>query len=60
MVLNGIKQIDICRKLHVKPATVSQIVSGKRKSDRIQRAIAKALNMQVDELWPNNGHQRAA
>ena len=61
MVLKGVKQVDICRKLHVRAATVSQIVSGKKKSARIRLAIAKALGMQVEELWPNgHNHRKAA
>jgi len=61
MVLKGVKQVDICRKLHVTPQTVSLIVSGKKKSARIRAAIAKALGVKVEDLWPNgNNHKRAA
>lgn len=60
MVLKGVQQVDICRKLHVTPATVSLIVSGKKTSARVRLAIAKALGMRVEELWPNDGHKKAA
>ena len=60
MVLKGVKQADICRKLHVRPASVSQIVSGKKVSARIRAAIAKALGVTVSDLWPENNHKKAA
>ena len=52
LVLNGIKQVTISRKLKVTPTVVSFVISGKRKSARISKAIAQELNMKVEELWP--------
>jgi len=63
LALNGIKQKSIADKLGVEPQTVSQIVLGKKNSARIRSAIAKVLNMKVEELWPSNGqnnHGKAA
>jgi transcriptional regulator with XRE-family HTH domain len=60
MALTGIRQSDICRLLHVRPASVSMIISGKKTSARIRAAIAQALGVTVEELWPQNGHKRAA
>jgi len=61
MVLKGVKQVDICRKLNVAPATVSLIVSGKKVSARIRKAIARALGVKVEELWlANNNNRRKA
>jgi transcriptional regulator with XRE-family HTH domain len=60
MVIKGIKQVDICRRLDVRPSTVSLIVSGKKKSARIRAAIAKALGVPVADLWPKNNEQKAA
>lgn len=59
MVLNGIKGVDIARKLKVSPVTVYIVISGRGKSRRIQRAIAEALGTTVEELWPN-GNNKAA
>jgi len=63
LVLNGIKQIEIARRLHLTAGTVSAVIAGKRQSARIQRAIARALGTTIEELWPNghnNNHGKAA
>lgn len=59
MVLNGIKGVDIARKLKISPTTVYVVLTGKGKSRRIQKAIAEALGMPFGELWPN-GNNKAA
>lgn len=59
LVLNGIKQVTISRKLKVTPTVVSFVISGKRKSARISKAIAQELNMKVEELWPANNKKAA-
>lgn len=53
LILKDIKQRDICKLLKVNPSTVSLIVSGKRKSERVRGAIAAALKMRVKDLWPD-------
>jgi transcriptional regulator with XRE-family HTH domain len=60
MALSGITQADIRRNLGVTPAAISLVVSGKKNSKRVKRAIAQALGVTVEELWPSNGHKRAA
>lgn len=60
MVLKGVTQREICRTLHVTPATVSLIVSGKKKSRRVRKAIAKALGARYEELWHEPEHKKAA
>lgn len=62
MVLKGIKQADICVLLGVRASSVSLIVSGKKRSRRIRTAIAQALGVRVEELWPDksNAPKRAA
>ena len=59
LVLNGIKQVTISRKLKVTPTVVSFVISGKRKSARISKAIAQELNMKVEELWPEDNKKAA-
>ncbi len=59
MVLNGIKGVDIARKLKVSPVTVYIVVAGRGKSRRIQKAIADALHIPFDDLWPNGGNKAA-
>jgi len=60
MVLKGVSQREICSALHVAPATVSLIVSGKKKSRRIRRAIAKALGASYASLWNEPEFKKAA
>jgi len=59
MVLNGIKGVDIAKTLHISPTTVYVVLSGKGKSRRIQKAVADALGMSIEDLWPN-GNNKAA
>lgn len=51
MVLKGIKNVDIARKLGLSPVTVSIVLTGRRKSRRIQKAIAEALGVNYEKLW---------
>lgn len=60
MVLKGVSQREICRALHVAPQTVSLIVSGKKKSRRIRKAIAKALGVSYESLWHEPEYKKAA
>lgn len=48
----GVKQKDIASRLKVSPSTVSLIVSGKKMSARVRRAVARALGVKVSDLWP--------
>ncbi|QSV44912.1 helix-turn-helix domain-containing protein [Geobacter benzoatilyticus] len=51
MILKGISQTDIAKQLGVKRCTVSGAVNGLRKSRRVQRAIATALDEDYESLW---------
>lgn len=52
MVLCGINQRIIAKKLGVSHAAVSQVISGKISSERIKREIARSLGKGVGDLWP--------
>jgi len=41
--LKGIRQIDLCQKLGVKSSTMSQVLSGIRRSGRIEDALYQTL-----------------
>ncbi|MEJ2695577.1 MAG: hypothetical protein P8013_02915 [Candidatus Sulfobium sp.] len=67
IVLEGLKQKDIARFLHVSTAMISLVVAGKKKSQRIRLGIIKILHdrgvdVEYQDLWPDNGndHRRAA
>ena len=51
LVKNRIKQVEIARNLNVSEATVSRVVSRKERSRRVQKEIARVLNLTYEELW---------
>ena len=51
MVLHNVKSADIARKLGIGNEAVSLILTGRRRSFRVQTAIAEALHMPYEELW---------
>ena len=59
MALYGIKGTDIAKKLGLSRVTISIVITGKGKSRRVQKAIALALDMPVEELWPENDKKAA-
>ena len=52
LAAKGITQTQIARMLKVKPPTVHNVISGKRRNPRIRQAIALAVGCPVHELWP--------
>jgi lambda repressor-like predicted transcriptional regulator len=48
----GISQLSIANMLKVKPASVHNVISGKKRTPRIRQAIAFALGQSVAEIWP--------
>ena len=59
LVLHGIKQETLAKKLGVSDAFLSEIISGKRRACKqtgkyIRQSIAEILGMDVAELWTDN------
>ena len=52
LVVAGVKQVDIARRLKTSRSFVSEVVSGKKRTLRVRRAIARSLGLKVSELWP--------
>ena len=52
LVLRGASLSSIARDLSVAPTTVSIVSRGFRRSRRIEQAIAKALDCDPSDLWP--------
>ena len=49
----GISQREIALMLKVSPVSVNNVISGKRKTPRIRKAIALAIGKPVSEItWP--------
>lgn len=53
MLRKDVTQAEIARELGVNPATVSRVIDGLITSDRIRRAIAKKIGIDVRFLWPS-------
>jgi predicted XRE-type DNA-binding protein len=50
----GISQVDIARMLRITPVAVNNVISGKRRTPRIRKAISMATGRPESELWPEN------
>lgn len=62
MVRRGITSRQIAELESVRENYVYMVLAGERTGYRIRRAIAKALGVPVEELWPDTppGYRRAA
>lgn len=49
----GITQTDIADMLKVKPPTVHNVITGKRKNPRVRKAIALAVGLPVSQIFPD-------
>ena len=48
----GVTQREIALMLNVSPVSVNNVISGRRTTPRIRKAIAFAIGKPVSELWP--------
>jgi len=48
----GITQTDIARELGITKNSINQEIHDRRTSKRIRKAIARAVDRPVEELWP--------
>jgi len=55
-----VKNIDIAREYGCSEAFVSQVISGHRRSRKLERFIARKLNARVEELFPRECQGEAA
>jgi|GEM_PF-7032887 len=58
LVAAGIRQRTIATALGVSDTSVSEVLKGKRMSQRIRAEIATRLGKSVNQLWPT--HKRRA
>ena len=49
----GITQAQIARKTKVHPSHVSRLVEGTKTNDRVRRAIAAAVGIDIKRIWPS-------
>lgn len=53
LILRGINQRSIADQLGVSESAVSHVISGRKRSDRIRRAVARALGKPVHRVFPD-------
>jgi lambda repressor-like predicted transcriptional regulator len=51
-------QADIARDLGVDKAIVTRVIKSQRTSKRVRMAIAKAVRIPVEELWPQSNRKK--
>ncbi len=52
LLKKNIQVTEIARQLGVTHPNVSVVISGKRPNPKVRKAIAKAINKSVAEIWP--------
>lgn len=60
MMAREVTGASIARSLGVSRTAICHVVYGRNKSPRIRKAIARALGLKVQDLWPDNGNREAA
>ncbi len=53
LLKNGITGAEIARRAGVTRVAIYHVIEDRSKSRRLRKAIAKALGLPVEELWPN-------
>lgn len=53
-MLAGVTQTEIALSLKITTASVNDVITGRRKTPRIQQAISLAIGKQISEIWPEN------
>ena len=51
MLMKGVRSADIARDCKCSPSLVSQVISGDKRSRRVEVALARRLRMKVGDLW---------
>lgn len=54
LMLRNVRQVDIAKRLNLKQNTVSEIISGRKKSARVQKEIARIISKPVNEVFPKS------
>ena len=60
LVLNGVSQATIARKMRVSHEAISATIKGRIKSRRLRTAIAKAIGRSYNDVWSEKAEDRAA
>lgn len=52
MRMAGTTPAMLCDELGVSPSSVSQVISGHIRSERIQKRIAEIIGKPIEQIWP--------
>lgn len=52
LIKKQIQQRDIAAQLDLSPIQVSSVIRGERRSQRVEQAVADALGLPVEEVFP--------
>jgi transcriptional regulator with XRE-family HTH domain len=52
MIAKDVTGAEIARKMGVDRSSINKTIKGKIKSLRLRKAIAEALSVRVEKLWP--------
>ena len=56
-IKRNISGAEIGRRMGVSREAIHQVIGGKTRSKRIRKAIAEAIGVKVEDLWPTNGNR---
>lgn len=56
LIKKGIPAAGIARQMGVSRQAIYQTVDGIIKSRRLRKAIAEAIGVKIEDLWPSNGN----
>lgn len=60
LLKKGIAGAEIARRCGVTRAAIYHVIEGRVRSHRLRSAIAKAIEIPLKELWPDDGRKKAA
>jgi lambda repressor-like predicted transcriptional regulator len=58
LILKGVTQVAIAKKLDVTPTLVCNTIKGTEDNAKVRRAIAAELGRPVREIWPDYRRER--
>lgn len=58
LVRRGVKTVDIAAECNVARPSVSHVIAGRRSTLHIRKAIAKAIEKPVSEIWPETATRK--
>jgi lambda repressor-like predicted transcriptional regulator len=51
LVMHGIKRRDLAKEMGIHESVVCHVLAGRKESLRVEKNIARALNMSFEKVW---------